>query len=240
MLSFHWQPKTDWIGKHLTVDDDRFIFCWSAKWSDGDEVLSARLTQKQARTQDDAPIIVKLADLMRQADYVVAHNGNRFDYKRVNARLLLKKLEPLGRVQQIDTLTIARSSFDLPYNNLDYLARKLELGRKIPTDFDLWRRCYYGDVSALKEMEEYNRQDVRLLETVFYEMLPYAKNLPRLWDAVEWRQEFCPYCGSTDRKLAKVPYRTKVNSFKKFTCQNCHRDYRHWQSGQQKAGSVGL
>ena len=242
MLSFHWEGKTEYVPAGMNVSDDRFLLCWSAKWSDSREVKSGRVTAKEAVTQSDSRIVGKLADLMREADYVVAHNGNRFDYKRVNARLLVNRLTPLGSVQMIDTLSIARSSFDLPYNNLNYLAQKLGFGSKLRTDFDLWRRCFYGEVSALKEMEAYNRQDVVLLEHVFHAMLPYAKTLPRLVDAAEWREELCPYCGSKDRKPSGF-YRTKVNTFPKYTCLNpaCQRDYRGFRGvGSKKAGTIGL
>ena len=240
MLSFHWQPKTEYVPAGLVESDDRFLLCWSAKWSDSTEVVSSRVTQKEVRSQDDSRVVSRLADLMRTADYVVAHNGNRFDYKRVNARLLLNRLAPLGSVQQIDTLSIARQSFDLPYNNLNYLAKKLGFGQKLHTDFNLWRRAYYGEVSALKEMEAYNRQDVVLLEHVFHAISPYAKTLPRLVDAAEWREELCPYCGSKDRKKAGI-YRTKVNNYLQYTCSGCQRSYRGWQAiGGKHAGSVGL
>lgn len=240
MVSFHWQAKTEYIGGHLNVSDDRALLCWAAKWSDGQEVISARVTQTEARSQDDSRIVGKLSELMRAADYVVAHNGNRFDHKRVNARLLVNSLTPLGNVQSIDTLVMARSSFDLPYNNLDYLARKLGFGSKLHTDFDLWRRAFYGDVAALKDMEEYNRQDVVLLEHVFHAMAPYAKKLPRLVDAAEWREELCPSCGAADRTRAGE-YRTGVNTFPKYACTACGREYRGWQAiGARKMGTVGL
>lgn len=239
MLSFHWQAKTDYIGVHLVESDSRSLLCWSAKWSDSQKVMSARLTKAETLVQDDARIVGRLADLMRQADYVVAHNGNRFDYKRVNARLLVNTLTPLGSVQAIDTLNIAKQSFDLPYNNLNYLAKRLGFGEKIPTDFDVWRRAFYGDVAALKELEAYNRQDVILLEHVFHAITPYAKTLPRLVDAAEWRDELCPYCGSTDRTKSGV-YRTKVNTYPKWVCQ-CGREYRGWRAiGSKTAGSIGL
>lgn len=239
MLAWIWQAKTEYVSASMAETDDRALLCWSAKWSDSQEVISARVTSSEAKAQDDTRIVAKLADLMRTADYVVAHNGNRFDYKRVNARLLVNSLPPLGSVQSIDTLTIARSSFDLPYNNLNYLAQRLGFGEKLPTDFELWRRAFYGDVEALKALEVYNRQDVILLEHLFHAMVPYAKTLPRLVDSAEWREELCPYCGSTERKKSGV-HRTKVNTFQKFRCE-CGREYRGWQAVKsQTLGSVGL
>lgn len=240
MVSNHWDPKTDYIPPDLVINDDRIMLTWSAKWSDAPEVISAALTKQEAFEEDDSRIVCKLAELMRRADYVVAHNGNRFDYKRVNTRLLLTKSPPLGHVQMIDTLTIARSSFDLPYNRLNYLATKLGFGEKLHTNFQLWRRAAKGDTKALKEMRAYNEQDVILLEHVFHAMTPYAKKLPRLVDAAEWRQELCPYCGSEERKPSGV-YRTGVNTYPKFQCGKCQREYRGWQAiGAKKSGSVGL
>lgn len=240
MLSHHWSPRTEYIGHHLVVEDDRVLLCWGAKWSDGSKVLSGRLTSNEAKTQDDTRIVGKLAELMRTADYVVAHNGNKFDFKRVNSRLLVNKLTPLGHVQMIDTLSIARGSFDLPYNNLDYLAKKLGFGSKIKTDFDLWRRATMGDAKALKEMSTYCDQDVALLEHVFHAMVPYSKTLPRLVDASEWREELCPYCGSTGRERTGI-YRTKVNNYPKYKCTGCLREHRGWQAiGSKSAGTIGL
>lgn len=240
LLSFHWAARAEYIGHTFRVEDDRMLLCWAAKWSDSTNVISKRVTKAEALAQDDERIVGGLADLMRQADYVVAHNGNRFDWKRVNSRLLLNKLPPLGRVQTIDTLQIARQSFDLPWNRLDYLAQKLGYGGKLDTDFDLWRRAYYGDVAALKEMETYCRQDVILLEHVFHAITPYAKTLPRLVDATEWRQELCPYCGSQDRKKTGV-YRTSVNNYPKWRCDGCQREYRGWRAiGDKAIGGVGL
>jgi len=240
MLSYHWQAKTEYVAAPMVVDDDRALLCWSAKWSNSTKVLSARVTSAEAKAQDDGRIVGKLADLLRQADYVVAHNGNRFDYKRVNARLLLNRLTPLGNVQSIDTLSVARQSFDLPYNNLNYLASKLGFGEKLKTGFDLWRRSVMGDTKALKKMSEYCDQDVILLEHVFHAILPYAKTLPRLVDAVEWREELCPYCGSQNRRRSGF-YRTKVNTYPKYACQVCQREYRGWQAiGNRAQGTVGL
>lgn len=239
MLSFHWEAKTEWIRSEANVSDDRFLLCWAGKWSDSDELVSARLSGREAKAQDDGRIVGKLADLIREADIVVAHNGARFDLKRLNARLVVHQLAPLGKVQMLDTLLVARQSFDLPYNSLDYLASKFGLGGKLSTSFDLWRRAYWGDVSALRELEVYNRQDVELLEGVFERMRPYAKSLPRLQDGVVYGQQGCPYCGSLEARFSGFD-RSKVSTFRKFRCV-CGREFRERLSvGSKKLGHVGL
>lgn len=241
MLSFLWSLRQ----KHLSaemVEADTFLLCWAAKWSDGTTIHSRVASPKEARDQDDARLVESLAELVRKADYVVAHNGNRFDVPVLNGRLMVNGGDPLGNVQTIDTLLIARQSFRLASNKLDYLAQQLGIGEKQETDFDLWRDCYRGDKKALSRMVEYNRHDVYLLEEVFHRLLPYAKSLPRLFDSPEWRQDdFCPSCGSKERTLSETQHRSKVSNWRKWKCGGCGREYRHWQAiGSRRSGSVGL
>jgi len=243
MLAFVWQQKADWI-PHNQIVTEKFMLAWSAKFSDTDKVHSAVLNGAEAKAQDDSRIVKSLAELVKQADYIVAHNGDRFDLPTMNGRLLLNQLDPLGDVQTIDTLKIARQSFNLTSNRLDYLAKRLDVvdgTGKLPVTFDLWRRCFYGEAEALKQMRTYNEHDSVLLEHVFHALRPYAKRLPRMVDAAEWRQEICPYCGSVERTKERRDYRTGVNNYPRFRCGECRRTYRGWQAiGSRKAGSVGL
>jgi len=239
MLAFIWRLKTDYVGTHM-LEHESFLLSWAARWSDGNKVLSGVLTPAEAKAQDDSRIVKSLSQLIRKADYVVAHNGDRFDLPVVNGRVLVNGLDPLGNVQSIDTLKVARASFKLASNKLDYLAGLLGVGHKHGTSFDLWRQCYAGHGPSLKKMVAYNKQDVVLQEEVFWALVPYAKTLPRLVEFVEWRQEACPYCGSDSRTKTGL-HRTKAGSAQKYVCDDCGREHRHWQTiGNKKAGSIGL
>ena len=238
MLAFIWRLKTEYVGTHM-LEHDTFILSWAAKWSDGTKVMSGVLTPTEAKAQDDSRIVNTLAQLMNKADYVVAHNGDRFDLPMVNGRLMLNGLDPI-HAQTIDTLKIARGSFRLASNKLGYLADMLGFTGKHDTSFGLWRDCYAGKGAALKQMVDYNRQDVVVLEDVFHALKPYAKNLPRLVDPTEHRGTTCPSCGSDQRKKDGF-YRTKVNTFQKYRCSTCLRPSRDWQAiGSKKSGTVGL
>lgn len=224
---------------------DQHLISWSAKWSDSDTVKSQVLTSTEAKARDDSRIVEGIAKLVRQADYTVAHNNNGFDHKVLNGYVMQHGLEPLGHTQTIDTLSIARSSFRLTSNRLGYLANMLGIPGKLDTDFDLWVRCYFGESAALKEMRQYNKRDVVVLEEVFHRIRPHAKSLPRLWDGAGYRQEFCPYCGEkpTGKKGRKKDgyHRTKVNTYQRYRCLRCGRRHRGWQAiGSKKAGSLGL
>jgi hypothetical protein len=239
LLGYFWQLKQDYINPEM-IEQEWWMICWAAKWSDSTSVISRVVSSKEAKAQDDKRIVGQLADLIRKADIVVAHNGNAFDMKMLNTRLVFHGLEPLGQTQTIDTLTVARGTFRFTSNKLDYLAKFLGFAGKHSTSFGLWRDCYHGSKPALEQMVAYNRNDVVILEQVFHALKPHAKNLPRLVDAAEYLQDVCPSCGSPDRTRDGY-YRTKANTFPRFRCGGCGRRYRSRMSiGTTKTAGVAL
>jgi hypothetical protein len=220
LLAFIWSARTEYVGTHM-IEHEAFLLSWAAKWADQPKVLSGVLTPEEALAQDDSRIVADLGDLLREADVVVAHNGDRFDVPRVNSRLLLQGLEPLGPLRTIDTLKLARRSFRLASNKLDWLAEQLGHGNKLSTTFALWERCYRGDPKALAEMVRYNRKDVVLLEEVYRELEPYVSGLPRLVDA-DGRSMLCPTCGSDKLEQAGF-HRTNSSTFPRYRCGDCKR-----------------
>lgn len=235
LLAYIWRPSDDYVTSERLVRDS-WIICWSAKWAHEKKVHVGVVTPAEAISQDDARIVRDLADMIREADIIVAHNGDRFDIPMFNSRLLLLGEEPLGPVQTIDTLKIARANFRLAYNKLDYLAQILGIGQKLKTGFDLWQKCYHGDQKALNDMSKYNIKDVILLEEVFNRLKPYAKSLKRLMEPDVPDQFACPMCGS--QNLTKRGYaRTQSCTYTKYQCGNCKR-YSRSRSAEQPKFSV--
>ena len=229
MLSYIWGLRHQDYIPHGQVVHDSFLICWSAQWRGETKVHTGILTPTECVAQADQRIVVDLADLIRQADVVVAHNAKGFDVKMLKNRLLLLGLEDVGPVTVLDTLLLARRNFRLASNRLDYLGEVLGVGRKHKTGgFDLWRRCYLGEQKALDEMRRYNRQDVVLLGKVLERMLPYLQGVPRLMDGDGTDQNGgCPYCGG---KVAKDGlYRTGASTFQRVKCTVCGK-YSRWSS----------
>lgn len=221
LLAHVFQLKVDYISPEA-VTHETFMLCWAAKWEGKPKMVSDVLTGHEAVAQDDSRIVQSLADLIREADVVVAHNGDRFDIPMLNNRLLLLGLEPLGPVKTIDTLTLARKSFRLASNRLDYVATRLGVGSKLPTSFDLWRQCYQGDEQALARMVKYNRHDVKILESVYHRLKPYVKGLPRLVDGEMGKRGVCPSCGE-DSLQRRGYHRTNASTFQRLVCTACGR-----------------
>lgn len=220
--AFVWRAGEQYIAPERLAHDS-FLLCWAAKWSDSPGVMYGRLTPEEARNRDDQRIVATLSGLMLDADWVVAHNGDRFDIPVVNGRCLQHGLPPVGQVRSIDTLKLSRKSFKLASNKLDYLAQTLGLGAKLPTGFALWEAAYQGDPDALAAMDRYCRQDVRLLERVFDRLKPYAKGLPRLVDVDAVTDGVaCSFCGSGDLQKRGF-YRTAASNFQRLRCNQCGR-----------------
>jgi len=232
LLAHIWSPWDKFV-THDRLVHDSFIFTWAAKWAGEKDVYYDSLTAEEALNQNDSRIVESLAEMIREADVVVAHNGDRFDVPMLNNRLLSHGLEPIPPVRTIDTLQLAKKNFRLAYNKLDYLGEFLGVGKKIKTDWSLWERAYHGDEDGIAEMVEYNVQDVILLEKVFDRLVPYVRNLPRLVDPEYLGQEVCPICGGSNL-MRRGYHRTNVSNFQRYQCQDCGRYSRSRKSDRIK------
>jgi DNA polymerase elongation subunit (family B) len=230
MLAYVWGPKADWI-PHNQIVHQSFLFCWAAKWGHEKQLRSDKLTSNETKVRDDTRIVESLASLVREADVVIAHNSDGFDVPVLNSRVMIQGLEPLGPVESVDTLKLARRSFRFSHNKLDALARYLGIGEKIRTDFELWERVYQGDELAMQQMLRYCRHDVVLLEQVFEKLRPYAKGLKRL---VDGEGSFCPNCGSTDYQRRGFR-RTNAGNFARYQCNRCQRYFKDKTSDAGKS-----
>lgn len=124
---------------------------------------------------DDTDVLRAFSKVVEQADILVAHNGDRFDLRKFNGRLLLAGLPPIPVHKTIDTLKIARNRFMLDWNSLDYIAKALGHEGKMKNPDGLWKACFFGDEKALAQMERYNRQDIEALEFIFRKIMPFVK-----------------------------------------------------------------
>lgn len=160
-----------WETDVVKVIDNSYILCVAYKWKGG--------RMKFIRTNgNDKKLCEELHELFSEADIIVAHNGDKFDIKKTNARLIYWGMTPPEQYKTIDTLKLAKKHFSFPRNKLDSLGEFFDLGRKVKHEgIDLWDLCMKGDAVAWKRMERYNRQDVVLLEKVYNKLLPWMKPL---------------------------------------------------------------
>lgn len=176
-------------------------------------------TYKKDKT-NDVELVKALHALFSEADIVIAHNGNAFDQKKTNARMIQHGLTPPVPYKQIDTRNVARKYFKFNSNRLDDLGESLEVGRKVKhPGFEMWLGCMAGHNKSWDQMKKYNKQDVVLLEKVYEKMRPWIGGHPSL-SLMEGNILACTHCGSED--LIKTgTYYTMVNQFQIWRCKAC-------------------
>jgi hypothetical protein len=209
----------DWISPNNIIKD-WCILSWSAKWLYDDHVYGEALTPCQALARDDKELIATMLELINQADIVVTHNGVRFDHKKLNTRLLIHGYPPPSHYKTVDTLQVARSNFAFSSNKLDYINQQLGIHQKDTTDYELWVDCDNGDRVAIDKMLDYNKNDVVILEELYVRLRPWMNTHPSMCSYVDKDINIC-VCGSKDLSYTAGYYRTNVNRYRGWRCNNC-------------------
>lgn len=193
--------------------DSSYVMCWAAKWIGESEILFGSVRHGRKK------MLKHIYSLLNEADVVIHYNGTKFDIPVLNKEFLLNGLPPPAPFQQVDLLKTARQKFKFPSNKLDYVAKALKLGSKTEhAGFKLWVQCLNGEEEAWKKMEEYNKNDVVLLEQVYYKLLPWIKNHPN--HGVYDGSIVCPHCSSTNLIKRGYAY-TSVSKFQRYKCKDC-------------------
>lgn len=211
------------------VERDTFLLSFSVKWA-GDKRINTHCLCDypgyDINKHSDLALCGELWKILEEADYVVAHNGDAFDVRKINARFAANGLLPPSPFKTIDTLKIARKRFKFDSNKLDNLGRYLPgCGRKIPhTGAELWRSCVNGDPKAWSILRKYNTQDVRLLERVYERLKPWAQFDLRPYTDAHYG---CPVCLSPKVQRRGISV-ARSRRYQRYQCQDCG----HWFAGE--------
>lgn len=211
------------------IESERYLICCTIKELGSNKVTTySQLDDAKTFKSDptnDLCVVKALREDLETADVVIGHNLERFDLRRLNARIIFHGFTPLPNFITIDTLKIARKHFDFNSARLDYLGQFLNVGRKIATTEGLWTRAFHGDNKAVQEMIKYNIQDVKLLEKVYEKLAPWATaKLNRALFKHPKMEGSCPSCGEEENFQARGYYLTRTGKFQRYHCQQCG----HW------------
>jgi len=206
----------------IKVHKDKIILSLAWKFQ-GDSAVQQM--SYDPKTYSDLAIAKKLHQLFSEADIVVAHNGDKFDRRMANGRMLLNGLKPPADYRTVDTLKVARKQFSLNSNGLNNLAQALGVGRKAETGgFDLWLGCMKGEKAAMAKMGVYNKRDVSILERVYNALLPWINNHPNV-GTVLGNKTACPNCGSVKSSSNGRKYTNSV-VYQQRRCTDCQASYK--------------
>lgn len=194
--------------------ESSYTMCYAAKWYGND-----KLYFKSVYKHGKEDMLKSIHEMMDQADAIVHYNGSRFDIPIIHKEFLLAGMTPPSPAKQIDLLQVARRQFRFVSNKLDYVAQALGLGSKTAHEgHTLWVKCMNNDRRAWKTMEEYNKNDVVLLEKVYDKFKGWIKSHPN--HNAYSANPCCPNCGFS--KLNKRgTVRSRVAVYQRFQCQKC-------------------
>lgn len=212
-LADEWVPSTN-------ILQESYIVTAAWKWLGEKKVHVVSVLDDpklyEKHPHNDLHVVKKLHEVLSQADVIVAHNGDKFDLKFTEGRILVHGLSPLPPIQKIDTLKVAKKRFKFNANNLNYLGTLLGCGEKVKTDSGLWLQVLNGDEQAIRKMAKYNQGDVTLLEKVFLKLLPYIPAHPLTGNGVSE----CTRCAS--KNVQRRGHATSATrTYQRWQCQDC-------------------
>lgn len=218
LIGYSWQK---WQTNIIEFIHESYMLTWSAKWLDGKQITKSLPDYHGYLDdpRDDKALMRDLYDLVEEADIIVAHNGNSFDFRRMCARFLIHGFAPTHKYQTRDTLKMVKAKFGFVTNSLNDLGERLGYGKKIKTDFELWKDCLAGDMQAWRKMAKYCRQDVLLLESIYLRLRPWDGSHPN-FNVIMDRPTGCTRCSGV--RMVKTGFNyTRTGRRQEYKCQEC-------------------
>lgn len=222
MIVYSW--RVGWklnIGTDNIIEDWKVI-CISYKWEGEDKVH----TLSWDKNKCDKQLLIDFIKIANQADEMVAHNGDRFDIKKIRTKCIYHRIPMFPKYRSLDTLKKAKSGFVFNSNRLDYIAQYLGVGAKLKHEgFQMWVKCMKGDKQALKDMIMYCEMDVVVLEDVFLVLQNYVINNTHVGAHNGKLKASCPNCGSEDVGLLKNTFTALGTIKRQLECSPCGNVY---------------
>jgi predicted RNA-binding Zn-ribbon protein involved in translation (DUF1610 family) len=234
-LAYVWGLWDQNVGIEQIAERD-YILCWAAKWNGvgGTSYDYSRFYSGKKQ------MLIKMWELLDEADAVVHYNGKRFDIPWLNREFLQIGLTPPSPYKQIDLVETCKKQFRFPSNKLDYVSKELGLGKKIKTDFSLWLGCMRDETESWDKMIEYNINDTLLLEKLYNYLLPWIKNHANHNLYNDGSELLCPNCGGNH--LQKRGFtQTLASVYQRYKCIDCghwSKDNKILNRKQHKATSI--
>jgi len=221
MEVYVWDLKEQYI-RHTQIKQDWTIGAWSAKWlGDPARKLFYADTSKQSNLRDDKPILLKLKELLEQADFIMTQNGKLFDWPKIKARFVLNGIQPPKFFKHVDVYQELKH-IGFTSHSLDYITSKInkkyqKLHHKKYPGLSLWLECLKHNKEAWAEMKLYNGYDVLATE----EMYDLTKQWqPKTIHKMQIIGDCCPTCGGKSFGSGGLRAKDGVQ-YRRLFCKSC-------------------
>lgn len=198
------------------VLDSSYVLCFAWKW------LGKRGVEfKSIHHHSEEEMLQRAWDLLDQCDAVIHYYGSKFDIPTLQKEFLQHDMGPPSPFHQIDLFRVIRKEFKFPSKSLDYVSKALGVGEKVQHDgYDLWLGCMNGDKTSWNKMKKYNKQDVALMEPLYYKLLPWIKSHPNHALYTDTNRPICTNCGS-EHLQSRGTVKSKTQTYRRWQCQDC-------------------
>jgi hypothetical protein len=228
-IAFAWGMWKQNIAGHQIIKPGNSLICISYKWLNSTKVYTISAGDDKRLFAKDpyacsGGVAERFIPILNKADFAVAHNGDKFDYRILKAQSVINNL-PSFRVRKVDTLKMAKSIGMFPKGNkLDNLADVLGVEMKNKTNFQMWADiAMRSDRAQLDKMVNYCEQDVRVLEQVFMKLWPHCETmLPNIHTLAGGGRTVvaCDRCGS-ESFVKNGRYIKNVLVYQRHLCNQC-------------------
>jgi predicted PolB exonuclease-like 3'-5' exonuclease len=230
---------------HENIMVERRIICIGYKWEGDRKTTVLRWDENQC----DKAMLMEFSKIANEADEIVGHYGNHFDWPWIRTRILFHKLPPIPVWKTVDTKALASKYFYFNSNKLDYISSFLGHGKKLHTDFDLWKKILLGKCEkSLNYMCRYCGVDVKRLEAVFKDFEPYIPARTHVGVLTGGEKWSCPKDGSTNVKVDKTRATAHGTVQYQMVCLDCgsyytisstaHSNYLAWKKQKKEQGKL--
>lgn len=228
-LSYTWGLYKQNV-HHEYVLDPWSILCVAYKELGSKKVNKISVFDEDNENHDldyrkDYLLCKKIRDVISSADILVAHNGDSYDLKMLNTRLVYHGIDPISpNILSVDTLKEAKKILRSPSSSMDYLCRYFSIGGKIRTDKHLWLDIISRDsedevkIKSMNKMVKYCGNDIKINEKLYLKLLPYMKSHPNTSESNKCN---CPKCNSSNYIKNGIKFSKSGIPRQEYRCGNC-------------------
>lgn len=176
---------------------------------------------------DEKMLVKDTYKIMKEADVIIHHYGDKFDFPYLNTKFLKYGLPPIDMVDLRDTWKASKYKLKLSSNRLNTVAEYFGLPMKDDIPVSHWYHAIAGKKKCMKELSQYCAQDVEVLEAVYNKLQPLMPHRFRmLTDKLS-----CPMCGHHQYRKHSI-FTTKGGYEKQvLMCKGCAK---HWSLGKKE------
>lgn len=213
--------KNDGYHPHQNILEDWSIYCAAWKYLDNPRIYSSCVDINDIK--NDRQVCIDFREALKNVKLVIGHNLDKFDMKKFNARLIYHNLPPIDhKILTLDTLKACKKHFGFTSNRLDYVAKFLNIGKKMNHEGNPWFELLTKPTrQTLNHMVDYCKYDVSpLLEGVYLKIRPYIDHPDLRNDKLE-DMYGCTHCGSKNTSKQGMRRTKAGKETQRYQCQDC-------------------